>query len=284
MSRILLNADIGERGPDHPVDRELMRYLDIANIACGGHAGNAESVAAFAFVAAKRGIMVAAHLSYPDKEHFGREPLHLPFGQLRDSLDTQLALIPDARAVKFHGALYSDSCADRTLAEKLAEWLHAQALALVITLKDSELSRSCERAGIRVLAEAFAERRYAWSSATGRLSLVRRTRPDACMTDLAEALEQVRTIIAHRQVRAMVEGDGVPSAAGLLAAAIDTQQLHSDSAIALGLARRTVAREDAPPTTRMIEIAVDTLCIHSDSPIALKLAQRTAELLHCGGE
>ena len=63
---MLINCDIGERGADHPQDRELMAYIHIANIACGGHAGDETSIEAFRALAEKHEVEVSAHLSYPD--------------------------------------------------------------------------------------------------------------------------------------------------------------------------------------------------------------------------
>lgn len=239
MKRILLNADIGERGPDHPVDRALMDYLDIANIACGGHAGDLVSVAAFTSLAAGRGITVAAHLSYPDREGFGRKKMALSFDQLIRSLDEQLALMPETRLVKFHGALYHDSVKDEKIASDLCEWMRRNEISSAITLEGSELSSCCKKAGITVIAEAFAERRYACSG-SGRIQLVGRDRPDASITDLEEAVRMVRAIVEEGRVPAFIDEGGSQEVkmAGISA---DTICIHSDSAIALDLAR--AARE-----------------------------------------
>lgn len=245
MKRILLNADIGERGPFHPVDRELMDYIDIANIACGGHAGDPESVAAFMSLAAERGVAVAAHLSYPDREGFGRKTVALPFERLLQSLDEQLALMPEPACVKFHGALYNDSVVDSPLAAGLSEWMRDKKVVSVITLKGSELAAHCGRAGIAVMAEAFAERRYVYSPVSGRLSLVGRDRPDASIADLEEAVGMVRAIVDEGKVPAFVD-------------------------------------EVSSREVRMIGIPVDTICIHSDSAIALDLARAIRKVLEGG--
>jgi UPF0271 protein len=243
MSRILLNADIGERGPDQPVDRVLMGLLDIANIACGGHAGDAASVSAFRELAGREGARTAAHLSYPDKDGFGRTTIDLPFDSLRMSLDAQFDLMPDARIVKFHGALYNDSCSDARLASRLCTWLRNRGVMSVITLAGSALAVACTGAGIEVLAEAFAERRYVYSAADRRLLLVSRKSPHASITDLDEAVRAVRTIVEDGRVHAFVDHPG-----------------HRNE-------------------TGMFDIVVDTICIHSDSPIAVDLARAVREIL-----
>lgn len=236
MNRPLLNIDIGERGADHAPDHALLRHADIVNIACGGHAGCPESVARFRDLAQERRLTITAHLSYPDREHFGRRSLKMPFSELSQSLDAQRALLPDTQAVKLHGALYNDCAAEPALAEPMSAWLAASGFTTVITLPHSELDRACRRHGLRVWSEAFAERRYTLTPATGQLTLTSRQQPHACITDLESALEHVRTLIQRRQVWA------------------------------------TVAGVDDRSETRLVPVDADTLCIHSDSPIALELA------------
>lgn len=243
MNKILINIDIGERGPHHAGDRALIPYADIVNVACGGHAGSARSVDSFRIMAEERNIMVMAHVSYPDKPNFGRTTLKIPFPQLRASLDAQLAMLPGVKGVKCHGALYNDCCFDAKLARNMGEWFANAEISCVTTLKDSELHRECQRFGIRVLSEAFAERRYTYSQPARQLSLVNRKEPNACITDLGEALENVRNMVHCKQVKAFI----------------------ADSA--------------RQPKVRMVGLDADTICIHSDSPIALELAEGVAELL-----
>lgn len=246
MSRILLNIDIGEQGCNHAGDLALIQYTDIANIACGGHAGSAESVDRFKALAEQNNIMLTAHVAYPDKANFGRATVHMPFSQLRESLGAQLAMLPDVTALKFHGALYNDCCSDEKLAQQIGEWLASTKISCVITLKGSALDRECQRCGIQVLAEAFAERRYAYSQSTQRLSLLSRKQPNACITDVNEALQQVRTIVQNQQVEAIITNSA------------------------------------GQPEVRMISLDAETICIHSDSSIALELAKGVAALLGKG--
>ena len=137
---ILINCDIGERGADHPVDMELMDHVGMANIACGGHAGDAASVEAFLRRARGRGVKVAAHLSYPDRENFGRSTIEISDEDLLASLDRQMELMREARTVKFHGALYNDANVDVRRARLLAKWMKAKGIEEVVTPFDSELA------------------------------------------------------------------------------------------------------------------------------------------------
>jgi len=237
---IKINCDIGERGPDHPVDLELMNEIHIANIACGGHAGDEESVAVFRKLARDNNIQVAAHLSYPDRENFGRFSMEISHDKLRASLDEQYALMPLEKMVKFHGALYNDSCVDPALAEALTDWLQINGIDRIITPADSALARKCREANIQVVAEAFAERRYTYTPAGDALQLVNRSKAYACIHDCDQAVEQTLNIMNNKRIEVVTESDD-----------------------------NTISYESVP-------IEADTVCIHSDSDISLELAKKLA--------
>jgi len=218
-----INCDIGERGAGHPVDRDLMRHINIANIACGGHAGDEGSITAFCALAKKHDVEISAHLSYPDRENFGRLSLELDEQALTTALDEQLARMPGVRMVKFHGALYNDSVTNPELAERLVRWLKQNRIKTLIAPADSEIARQAD--GIHLLAEAFADRRYCLNK-NGSLELTSRTRPDAVFQTLEEALEQCR-LLDENQVKTL-DGTDHPIQA-------DTLCIHSDSDISLPL-------------------------------------------------
>lgn len=232
-----INCDIGERGADHPIDRELIGLIQIANIACGGHAGDRESVSAFRQLAGQHNVEIAGHLSYPDRKNFGRESMVIGEKDLKASLDEQFSLIPDIRMIKFHGALYNDSCATQSLAETLSDWLVANGITRIITPFDSRLAKQCRPKGVIIVPEAFAERRYTCSKETGQLSLVSRKFDYACIHNCDEAVRHSLDIVKRGQVNAYFE-----TAEG------NTEQ-------------------------RLVPIEAETICIHSDSTIALELAR-----------
>ena len=239
---IKINCDIGERGPLHPVDRALMKEIHIANIACGGHAGDKESVAVFMGLAAEHNIQVAAHLSYPDRDNFGRFSMEIAINRLLTSLDDQHALMANEKMVKFHGALYNDACADAPLAEALTDWLLSKGISRIITPAESALARACKKAKIHVLAEAFAERRYTHTPQGDALQLVNRSKAYASIHDCGEAVKQSLNIIKNKRIEVVKE------------------------------------EEDLSLTYACAPIEADTVCIHSDSDIALELARKLAEI------
>ncbi len=231
--KVRINCDIGERGPLHGDDRLLMELVQIANIACDGHAGDSESVEAFRALAVKHGVEVSAHLSYPDKPNFGRESMRLPGAELLASLDAQFSLLPGAKLVKFHGALYNDACRDAALAGTLAAWLKAKGIAALLAPNDSEIASAARRQGVAVLREAFVDRRYGWDDKAGSLCLLPR-KAGGVIKDPAEALAQATEIVARGRVN--VSGD--PARPSWKEIKADTLCIHSDSPIALELAGR----------------------------------------------
>lgn len=234
---IKINCDIGEREPDNPVDLALMEHIRIANIACGGHAGNAETVAVFRALAEKYHVGVSAHLSYPDKENFGRVSMDMNVDELISSLDDQIALIPDANMVKFHGGLYHDTCNRPRLAMDLAIWMKRKNIETLIAPHGSEIHKACESKGIEVLCEAFAERRYQYNPETLSFGLMDRKHHMASIHDCNEALRQCMTIIRY------------------------------------GFVEAYVANSQGGWDIRKMTLPCQTVCIHSDSPIALELAE-----------
>lgn len=225
-----LNADLGEGAPD---DAALLGLVSSANIACGWHAGDARLMQATVAAALARGVAIGAHPSYPDREHFGRRELQPPPAAVRADLIYQIgALDALVRAeggrlhhVKPHGALYNQAARDPALADAIAAAvLDVNPGLALYGLAGSELVRAAERAGLRAVAEVFADRGY---RADG--SLVPRSEPGALVHDVDEAVARTLRMVREGVVQA-VGGETVPLQA-------DTVCLHGDGPQALVFAR-----------------------------------------------
>lgn len=224
-----LNADVGE-GFD---DLAIFPYVSSVNVACGGHAGTAETMERTVAEAARRGLAIGAHPGYPDRAGFGRKDLDLPLEEVvrsvRKQLDT-LATICARRDVhlthvKPHGALYNRAARDAELACALAETVRGLDPALALVGLAGSLSVAAARsAGLRALEEGFADRRYL---ADG--TLVPRNREDAVIDSLELALAQGLALARGRPFPAV---DG-----SLLALRVDTLCIHSDTPGAAAFAR-----------------------------------------------
>lgn len=225
-----LNADLGEGAPD---DAELLALVTSANIACGWHAGDARLMQATVRAALARGVAIGAHPSFPDRANFGRSEMQRPPDQVKaDVIDQVGALAALVRAeggrlnhVKPHGALYNQAARDPALADAIAEAVKAvDPMLALYGLAGSELLRAAARAGLRPVAEVFADRGY---RADG--SLVPRSQPGALIDDPAEAVARTLRMVREGVVQA-VSGETVPLQA-------QTVCLHGDGPHALAFAR-----------------------------------------------
>jgi UPF0271 protein len=225
-----LNADLGEGAPD---DAELLTLVSSANIACGWHAGDARLMQATVTAALARGVALGAHPSYPDREHFGRREMQLAPADVRADLVYQIgaldALVRAAGGrlhhVKPHGALYNQAARDPALADAVAgAVLDVDPSLALYGLAGSELLRAAERAGLRAVAEVFADRGY---RADG--SLVPRGQPGALIHDADEAVA--------RTLRMVRDGSVVAVTGETVALQAQTLCLHGDGPHALAFAR-----------------------------------------------
>ena len=240
-----INCDIGERGIDNATDLALVEVVDICNIACGGHAGNAESALFFRKKAESLGKQITAHLSYPDKDGFGRNVVAMPTRDLLYSLDDQITCLGiGITAVKFHGALYNEAARNYDLADALAHWCSVNGITTLLTLPGCELVRACEATGrVSVMSEAFAERTYTMGARFPELT--HRSKSYASIHDLDSAIVHATKIIQDHKV-------GVVSQEN-----VDGSPIFTDA-----------------------DLVAETICIHSDSPIALQLATALKTLTH----
>ena len=224
-----LNADVGE-GYD---DAGIMPYLTRASIACGGHTGDARSMDAALTRAAEYDVAVGAHFSYPDREGFGRRDWAATPEQIAQWVTQQIEALTGVAArkgmrlahVKPHGALYNAAAQHEVIAAAIAqavvEW---DASLILVGLSGSRLIQAGWAAGLTVMQEVFADRRY---QSDGQL--VSRETPGALIEDLGQAAEQAYALAQGQPIVAL---DGSP-----LRLAADTLCLHSDTPGAIGIAR-----------------------------------------------
>jgi UPF0271 protein len=225
-----LNADLGEGAPD---DAELLALVSSANIACGWHAGDARLMQATVAAALARGVAIGAHPSYPDRDNFGRSEMQLSPTDVRADLIYQIGALDalvraqggELHHVKPHGALYNQAARDPALADAIAAAvLDVNPSLALYGLAGGELLRAAERAGLRAVAEVFADRGY---QADG--SLVPRSQPGAFVADAGEAVARTLRMVRDGVVQA-VSGEVVPLQA-------QTICLHGDGPHALAFAR-----------------------------------------------
>jgi UPF0271 protein len=217
VSSIDLNADLGE---GDPYDLELLRIVSSCNIACGGHAGDEETMCATVLSALENKVSIGAHPSYPDREGFGRRREYMGGEELLVSLMAQIgalnSIVIEAGAmlthVKPHGALYNDAVNDRELADIIASAISAIVPnAAFVGLPDSELQEAAIRNGLVFIAEGFIDRAYQDDG-----QLVPRSQPGAVHESLELVLPQAVSLVGKVDTLC-IHGD-TPGAADAAAA------------------------------------------------------------------
>jgi 5-oxoprolinase (ATP-hydrolysing) subunit A len=215
IGRVDLNADLGEGyGPWHMGDDAAMfDVVTSANIACGGHASDPETMFRTLRLAAEHGIVVGAHPSYPDKENFGRRRLPYPPGEIERFVAAQIgALIAIAtlagtqvRYVKPHGALGNVATEDHDVAAAIVRAVRAVNPGLaILAISGTVIEQVAQAAGAETFSEVFADRGY-----TPQGNLVPRGQPGAMIHDAAEATDRMLGFLASGRMPT-VAGGAVP--------------------------------------------------------------------------
>lgn len=238
-----LNADLGEGFGRWQLtdDEALLSVVTSANVACGFHGGDPTTMRRVCELAAERGVVIGAQVSYRDLAGFGRRAMDVPPRELADEVAYQIgALEIFARAagsrvayVKPHGALYNRCVHDETQAAAVVEGVRtAGGPGLpVLGLPGSRLHQAARAAGLPTVAEAFADRAY-----TSAGTLVPRTSPGALISDPDAVLRRSVSIARDATVTSV---DGRP-----LAVRVRSLCVHGDTPGAAELARRIRAGLD----------------------------------------
>ena len=235
-----LNADVGEGCGQ---DAALMPLISSANIACGYHAGDVDSMRQAVALARDHGVSIGAHPSFPDREHFGRREMQFTPADLHECIAAQVRTLADIAAsegtrlrhVKPHGALYNMAARDAELAQTVAQAVASVDPTLMLFgLAGSVLLTTAGRVGLRSVSEVFADRAYLPNG-----TLLPRHRPGSV--------------------------------------------IHNEAAVALraiGMARdSSVVAVDGS----RVRVQAHTICIHGDTPGAAALARRVRDGLEAVG-
>lgn len=203
---------------DAALEESLMAHITSANVACGGHAGDAETMRRTVEMARRYGVAVGAHPGYPDRANFGRLEMELSAEQIAQTVCEQIAALAriagELTHVKPHGALYNIAAKDRAVAMAIGEGAARYGKDLVLVgLAGSKMLDVWREMGFRVAAEGFADRRY---EADG--SLRSRRFQDALITDPAEAAAQAQRLIAEGGVQTICVHSDTPGSVQILAA------------------------------------------------------------------
>lgn len=244
--RIDLNADLGESfGPwvmGH--DDEMLALVTSANVACGGHAGDPETMFATLKRAAELGVTVGAHPGYADREGFGRRVIPMGPGEVTRMVTAQIgALVGMAGLagtkvtyVKPHGALANLAGRDEEVAEAIADAVASFDPALaVLAISGTKLEQVAKARRMAVYSEVFADRAY---QSDGQL--VPRGTPGAVLHDAGEAADRLVGFLETGRMPVLGGGDVALEAHSICVhgdnpAAVETARSIRDALSAKGI-------------------------------------------------
>jgi UPF0271 protein len=242
---INLNADIAEGWGAYDIgdDAAMMDIIASANVACGFHGGDANTMHRIVMLAKERGVSIGAHPGFNDLWGFGRRQIRMNAGELEYMVAYQIGALQAMATyagipvthVKAHGALSNMAVADESYAMAIGRAIKTVDPRLIyVAHAGSELQKAAERLGLRLAREGYCDRRYADDG-----TLAPRTIPGAVLKDAEEACEQT--------LRMVLQGN-VVSVSG-----------------------------------KTVKVEVDTLCVHGDEPTGVAVAKAVKKALETAG-
>lgn len=230
MISVDLNSDLGEGIGN---DEAVMAYISSANIACGYHAGNDETMDKTIELALKNKVAIGAHPAYKDKENFGRTNLDLPPEEVKTLVSDQIKILKTKlekaggklQHVKPHGALYNQAAKDIQLARAIAAAIYEVDPRLIFMgLANSVMKQAADEIHLPFASEVFADRAY-----TNEGQLVPRSKEGAVIHDPE---------VCKSRVLKMVKEGCVNSIEGLeILLSADSICIHGDNPEAIALAK-----------------------------------------------
>lgn len=206
MITIDLNSDVGER-PEaltNGSEEKLISLITSANVACGGHAGDEYSMKQIIKLCKKYGVRIGAHPSYPDKKNFGRIEMNFSVEEISNFVYDQIIKLVELSEqndmkvshVKPHGALYNSAVNNQSVAKAIAEGVKkVDSNLLMVGLAGSLMLNVWQNLGLRIVAEAFADRRYENDG-----SLRSRKYSDSLIINPEEAANQALSISKQKKI------------------------------------------------------------------------------------
>ena len=232
---ININCDLGEKSEYHSNKRDpdLLKIVNSANVACGYHAGDNQSMTQVVQISKKNGVSIGAHPSFKDPENFGRKRINLSSNQIRKLIIDQyeiLQKIADDHGetvthIKPHGALNNMACEDFELATTLAKAINEIGKDLIYLVPTgSKMEIAAKKFNMKVACEIFADRNYEDDG-----NLVSRKKPHALITDPEVAKKHVLSMVKNQSLNCH-SGKKIPCE-------IDSVCIHGDNESSLAIAK-----------------------------------------------
>lgn len=228
--KIKLNCDMGEGFP--LMDKQIMPYVDMANLACGFHAGNVTIMKKCVKLAKKHNVKIGAHPSYDDVKNFGRQSIKCSSSQIKELMISQLSLLDTVckkngmkiSYVKPHGALYNDMMSNKSIymaiLKTIKNYNPKLKLMILSTNKNNAYKKMAKEFGIKLIYEVFADRNYTQDG-----FLVNRKNKNAVISTTKAIIKRIKNIQKNNTI---ISDNGK-----ILTLKIDTICVHGDNKHAL---------------------------------------------------
>ena len=232
---ININCDLGEKSKLHNNENDpfLLGIVNSANVACGYHAGDDESMNQVVEISKNNGVSIGAHPSFNDPENFGRKRMNLSSSEVRKLIIDQYAILQDIAAkhgenvthIKPHGALNNMACEDIELATILAKTINEISKDLIYLVPTgSKMEDAAKKLNMKIACEIFADRNYEDDG-----NLVSRKKPNALIIDPEQAKRHVLNMIKNQALNCH-SGKQIPCE-------IDSVCIHGDNLSSLKTAQ-----------------------------------------------
>ncbi len=232
---ININCDLGEKSKHHSnkYDPDLLEIVNSANVACGYHAGDEETMNQVVEISKKNGVSIGAHPSFNDPENFGRERLNLSEREIKKLIVDQYEILQkialthgeNVTHVKPHGALNNMACEDIELATILAKTIKTIDKDLIYLVPTgSKMQEAAKKLDMKFACEIFADRNYEDDG-----NLVSRKKSHALITNPEEAKKHVLKMVQSQALNCH-SGKQIPCE-------IDSVCIHGDNLSSLATAK-----------------------------------------------
>ena len=232
---ININCDLGEKSKHHSnkYDPDLLEIVNSANVACGYHAGDKETMSQVVKISKKNGVSIGAHPSFNDPENFGRERMNLSSTEIKKLIIDQYEILQNIASnygenvshIKPHGALNNMACEDIDLATTLAKTIKEISKDLIYLVPTgSKMEEAAKKLDMKIACEIFADRNYEDDG-----NLVSRKKSHALITDPEEAKKHVLKMVKTQSLNCH-SGKQIPCE-------IDSVCIHGDNLSSLATAK-----------------------------------------------
>ena len=232
---ININCDLGEKSKHHSneYDPDLLEIVNSANIACGYHAGDEDTMNQVIKISKKNGVSIGAHPSFDDPENFGRERMDLSSNEIRKLIIDQYEILQNIASnhndkvshIKPHGALNNMACEDIELSMTLANIIKEIDKDLIYLVPTgSKMEEAAKKLDMKIACEIFADRNYEDDG-----NLVSRKKPHALITNPEEAKKHVLNMVKNQAINCH-SGKQIPCE-------IDSVCIHGDNLSSLATAK-----------------------------------------------